>query len=155
MNKLPLALALGLMTLLMFAAAPQVIDATQDNQQSELRYSENETEVLTEYLQVFAEDIRPSQGDVSVRLTNRKTEYDITKTLQDNDSTVFEHPAGNVTVTASNFDSNPDSVQLDVVYGPYFGWNDGAQLVMENGPVMIALVVFIILGAMVWGVINL
>jgi len=154
MEKLPLALALGLMTLLIAAAAPQVIDASQDNQQSELRYSENETEVLTDYLQVHADEIRPNQGDVSVTVTNRKTEFAIEQTIQDNDSTLFEHPAGNVTVEASNFDTDPDSVELNVVYGPYFGWNDGAALIMQNGPIAIGLVVFIIVAVMVKGVIS-
>jgi hypothetical protein len=156
MEKLPLALAMGVLVLALVIVAPVLIDSSIEDNEINRTVSENETVAVNEHLQLHADDIKPSQGTLNVTVTDVGTDVSVEKALNEGQTTLYEHPSGNVSIDVVSVTDPGDGDQatLTVVYDTYFGWNDGATALMENLPIILMLVVFIIIAVMVKGVIN-
>lgn len=146
------AVSLGIIILFVVVAIPTVIDATETEGVQTIELEENETERLSDRLEITAENINASANETTLKLRDTQSLDEQTQTVASGSTTTFNLSDGDVTVTVQEVEQN--TTQSDVSYPRTYGWGDGAKTITDNLGLVLAVAAFIIVLGLLRGVIS-
>lgn len=145
------ALALGVLVLAVAVFMPTLINSTEGDATTTFELEAGDTNNPTEKLQIEAESLQNTTNGTNATLTVRSldTLNESTQTIPEGNNSVYTIDGENVTIfnDAMITEGGTETVRITAVYNPKFGWNDGARTFFSNMGIILALLAFIILGA--------
>lgn len=145
------ALAIGVfVSMAAFVGAP-MIQATNTDVSHTFEIAENETETLDSSVQVKAQDVNATSGNVTLRYRDVATDQTVTDTIGEGNQSTISLAGENVTTTNEEI-TGADTARLTVRFAPTYGWDDGSKSLADRFDVLIALILFVLvmMGAFVW-----
>lgn len=152
MPNITQAVSLGIIILFVVVAIPTVIDAADTNGVQTVELEENETEGLTDRLEITAEDVNASSNETTLKLRDTQSLDEDTQTIANQSTSTFNLSGGDVTVTVQEVSQN--TTQADVSYPSTYGWSDGAQTLTANLGLVLVVTAFIVVVGLLRSVIQ-
>lgn len=137
-----LGVTMGILVLAGALLAPPLIDATETDSSETVQLSVNESEELTDVLEVKAINVSHANQNATLNVTNLRNYSHNQTTLNVSNTTTTDLSGDTLTITLKSVDDqNRAAVKID--YPAYLGWNQQARVFMENIPIVIAMLAFV------------
>lgn len=145
-NTLKAAAAMGILLLAVALLVPTLANSVNDNEAQTFNLSVNETQELTDKLQVELTDTQQqaANDNATVKYTNLDDLSTNKTTLNESTNDKLNLSGDTITVQVKNISSNAAQVRSE--YPPMFGWNNGARTFYEESDtIIIGLAVAIVI----------
>lgn len=136
------AAALGLVVLLLVVAIPAAITVTDSPATATFDLDEGERASVVQTLSVLVEDT--SQTDATVTLRDSETIESQTETLSPGETETYQLNGDTMNVTLREVQGANANATVSVEYPRTYGWAPGAKTVVENLPLGLVTVAFVV-----------
>ena len=138
--------AFGVLALLIALLVPAAIAVTDSPARGAFDLAENETQVVSQTLQVHLEEVQP---DMSATITLRDSETLASETQTIDEGNMSTYTIRGETVNVTVIEADQQSAETSIQYPRTYGWHADASLFIDNLPFILVVAFAIVVVGMV------